>query len=149
VVVNSIAGASVRELPVHSTKRLKRGLALFLYLVVFSNSIYLLFGTFDEGSLAGKSGDSYLYQGLLYFTYSVILYQLAGVRVAALGMVLNSFALLMFVSSGTLSLFTAGVPVISMVRFGLFVVTISTGLLISLRYSLDEFCETFFTLHLR
>ena len=115
-----------------------------LYLVVFSGSIYLLFGTFDEGSLSQKSGDSPLYLGLLVLTYSVLLYQLAVVRVAALGTVLKSFAVLMFIFSGFVSLLTAGAAGVSVIRFGLYIVTISAGLLISLRYSLEEFCETFF-----
>ena len=144
-MVNSITTAPVRELlTIQGTKRLKRSLALSLYLIVFSGSIYLLFGTFDEGSLSGKSGESSLYLGLLFFTYSVLLYQLTVVRIAALGTVLKSTALLMFILSGSVSLFTAGAAGMSVVRFGLFIVTISAGLLISLRYSLDEFCETFF-----
>jgi len=145
VMVNSTTTAPVRGLlPIHSTKRLKRSLALSLYFVVFSGSIYLMFGTFEEGALSGKSGESPLYLGLLFFTYSIMLYQLTMVRVAALGTVLKSLALLMFIFSGIVSLFTAGAAGISVIRFGLFIVTISAGLLISLRYSLDEFCETFF-----
>ena len=145
VVVNSITTAPVRELlRIRGTKRLTRSLALSLYVVVFSGSIYLLFGTFDEGELSGKSGESPLYLGLLFFTYSVLLYQLVMVRLAALGTILKSIALLAFVFSGIVSLFTAGVAGISAIRFGLYIVTISAGLLISLRYSLDEFCETFF-----
>lgn len=145
MAVSSITTAPVRELlPIRGAKRQKLSLALSLYFIVFSGSIYLLFGTFEDGLLSGKSGDSPLYMGLLFFTYSVLLYQLAIVRVAAIGTVLKSIALLMFVFSGSVSLFTAGAAGISVIRFGLYIVTIGAGLLISLRYSLEEVCETFF-----
>jgi exopolysaccharide production protein ExoQ len=145
VVVDSITAAPVRELsPIHGAKRRTRSLALYLYIVVFSGSIYLLFGTFDDGSLSQKSGDSPLYLSLLLVTYSVMFYQLAVVRDVALGTVFKSIALLLFVSGGFVSFAVAGAAGISVIRFLLFIVTISAGLLISSRYSLDEFCETFF-----
>lgn len=145
MVVNSVTTAPVRELsPIRRAKRQKLSLALSLYFIVFSGSIYLLFGTFDEGSLAQKSGESPLYMSLLVFTYSVLLYQLTTVRVASDTAVLRSIALLMFIFSGIVSLFTAGAAFVSVIRFGLYIVTISAGLLISLRYSLDEFCDTLF-----
>ncbi len=145
VVFNSITAAPVRGLlPIRGTKRQKPSLALPLYFIVFSGSIYLLFGTFYDGSLSEKSGESPLYLSLLFLTYSVMLYQLAFVRVVALRTVLKSVALLMFVSSGIVSLITAGAAGVSVMRFVLYIVTISAGLLISSRYSLDEFCESFF-----
>jgi exopolysaccharide production protein ExoQ len=123
-----------------------RGLspALILYTVVFSGSIYLLFGTFDEGSLSQKAGDSPLYLGLLLLTYSTMIVELASSRAKAIRTLAGSPAVLLFACSGVVSMITAGVPSVSAVRFGIYLVTITAGLVISVRYSLDEFCETFF-----
>jgi O-antigen ligase len=129
---------------VYGAQRTKTSPVLALYFVVFSGSIYLLFGTFEEGSLSGKSGQSLAYLGLLLVTYSVLFYQLALVRGVALGKLVKSPAVMMFVCSGFVSLLTADAATISAIRFCLYVLTCTTGLLISARYSLDEFCESFF-----
>jgi len=117
---------------------------LMLYFVVFSGSVYLLFGSFAYGELSEKSGNSPLYLGLLFGTYAVILYQLALIRDAAVRTAATSLAFLGFVGSGFVSLIAAGAPDISMLRFVLYVFTILTSLLIATRYNLDEFCESFF-----
>ncbi|MFT4115677.1 O-antigen ligase family protein [Bradyrhizobium sp.] len=130
--------------PQRGMMRFKYSLPLVFYFVVFSGSIYLLFGTFDEGELSEKSGGSPLYMGLLLITYSMVLLQLAMVRGAALGVVFRSLPLLAFVCCGFLSLIVAGAAGISVMRYCLLIATIAAGLLISVRYSLDEFCETFF-----
>jgi O-antigen ligase len=117
---------------------------LMLYFVVLSGSVYLLFGSFYEGELAGKSGNSPIYLGLLGATYAIMLFQLAFVRDAALESAARSLALLAFLCSGLASLYTAGAVQISVMRYGLYTLTILTSLLIATRYSLDEFCENFF-----
>jgi O-antigen ligase len=115
-----------------------------MYFVVLSGSVYLLFGSFYEGELAGKSGNSPIYLGLLGATYAIMFFQLAFVRDAALESAARSLALLAFICSGLVSLYAAGAVQISVMRYGLYILTILTSLLIATRYSLDEFCENFF-----
>ena len=145
VVINRLSAASVRYPSAnYAVKRQALAPALILYFAIFSGSIYLLFGSFYEGELAGKSGNSPFYLGLLFATYTVMLYQLAFVREAALETTFRSLAVLAFICSGFISLVTAGAAGISVMRYFLYVFTILTSLLISTRYSLDEFCENFF-----
>jgi O-antigen ligase len=129
---------------VYAVKRPTLSPVLVLFFVVFSGSLYLLFGSFYEGELAGKSGNSPIYMGLLVMTYAVMFYQLAVAGDAAVKTAAKSFAVLAFICCGFVSLATAGAVSISVVRYFLYICTILTSLAISTRYSLDEFCENFF-----
>jgi exopolysaccharide production protein ExoQ len=145
VVINRMSVAPVRgPSAIYAVRRPTLSPALMFFFVVFSGSLYLTFGSFYDGELSGKSGNSPFYMGLLFVTYAVMFYQLAAVGDAALKIAAKSFALLAFVCCGFVSLVTADAVGISAMRYVLYILTILTSLAISTRYTLDEFCENFF-----
>src|SRR5690348_13250409 len=86
-----------RSLPASGLRVYPGSLPLALYIVVFSGSLYLLFGTFEDGAAVQKAGDSKVYLALLLVTYATMFYQLFVARAAALGALTRSITLLLFV----------------------------------------------------
>ncbi len=117
---------------------------LCFYFIVFTDSIYLLFGGFDNGQLSEKSGDSLAYQALILITYLVMLIKLASGWPVASRTLLKSLGVILFIGSATLSYVAVGAENIVILRFVLYVLTITAALDISSRYNIDEVCETFF-----
>ena len=118
---------------------------LSLYFIIFTGSIYSLFTKFNAaGSLSEKAGESPLYLGLLLLAYAGTLYQLTRAWPIALGTLVRSAGLLLFILSSIVSYIAAGAIEISVMRYIQYILTISFALLISSRYSIDEVCETFF-----
>jgi exopolysaccharide production protein ExoQ len=117
---------------------------LCFYFVIFTQSVYLLFSGLDSGRLSQRSGDSVAYQGLIFITYSVVLYNLVAARAIAFRTISNSFFIMILICSAILSYVVAGAASIAVLRFILFLLTISAAVDISSRYNLDEVCETFF-----
>jgi exopolysaccharide production protein ExoQ len=117
---------------------------LCFYFVLFTQSVYLLFAGFDSGMLSQRSGDSVAYQGLIFITYSVVLYNLVAARAIAFRTISNSFLIVILICSAILSYVAAGAASIAVLRFILFLLTISAAVDISSRYNIDEVCETFF-----
>ena len=118
---------------------------LSLYFVIFTGSIYSLFTKFNAaGALSEKAGESSLYLGLLLLAYAGTLYQLTRAWPIALGTLVRSAGLLLFIMSSIVSYIAAGAIEISVLRYIQYILTISFALLISSRYSIDEVCETFF-----
>ncbi len=113
--------------------------------IVFTGSIYSLFSTFNvAGSLSAKAGESPFYLGLLVFAYAATLYRLAVAWPIALGILLRSIVLLLFILSSIVSYIAAGAVDISIMRYIQYILTIGFALLISSRYSIEDVCETFF-----
>src|SRR5262249_53055134 len=96
------------------------------------------------GQLSQKSGESLAYQALIFTVYSVILYSLVRTWPAASTTLMKSAGLLILICSSMLSYIAAGAGTITLMKFVLYLLTISAALAISSRYNIDEVCETFF-----
>jgi exopolysaccharide production protein ExoQ len=118
--------------------------SLCFYFIIFTQSVYLLFSGFDSGQLSQRSGDSFAYKGLIFITYSVVLYNLARAWPVASRTLLKSFGILILICSSIVSYIAAGAVSIAVLKFILFLLTVSAALGISSRYNIDEVCETFF-----
>ena len=118
---------------------------LCFYFIVFTNFLYLLFSKFDyTGLQSDRAGASLLYLALLACTYCAVIYQLILKRDVAFALLAKSTALWLFLLSSVISYLLAGASDLSVMRYVLYLLTISAGLLLASQYSLDDICEQFF-----
>jgi exopolysaccharide production protein ExoQ len=117
---------------------------LFAYLLIFSNSFYYAFSSFEGGFHSAKSGDSVLYQIIIGSAYALLSLKLLTSWTRAVVTLSQSIAFLLFIASSIISYILVGAEIISLLRFSMYIGTLLLGLFVAYSYRADDVYTTLF-----
>ncbi|HXW70027.1 MAG TPA: O-antigen ligase family protein [Methylocella sp.] len=117
---------------------------LFFYFLLFTNSFYSAFGSFQNGKLAVKSGESALYQLIYIAAYALLAFKLIEHWRLVLNKFISSIELIMLLQIGVLAYVVVNPEIVSIQRYGMYIGTILLALYISIKYDSTDVFFTFF-----